>query len=187
MPFEPLREGPTAKLITLGLGLIPGVGLPLAGAYQLARVGSSIYRNLNPPQSGYTGPNDLFGVGAPGGNPGGTPVANNATATGSDFVDPTDPNNPSNYHLGNPGSQSSSGGRYGANGGMVMNNTTFNSARQPFSASYQQLAMPGSAIGPLRGGASSYFRPGSFIPGSNAGPAGYASSNSGYVRSRNII
>ncbi len=172
MPFEPLRENLTSKLITAGMGAIPVVGLPLAAAYQLARVGAGIYRNMNPPQSGYTGPNDLFGVGAPGSSA--APVAQPQAPVAA----PQPDQNVS------PSMQSHS---YGRVSNVTPMNTSYNAARSAFSPTFQQLAMPGSAIGPLTGGTNpGYIRPGAFLMGGN-NPAAWANANTGAVRQRNIL
>ncbi len=167
---------PTRQLIAGGLSaLFPPLGI----AYQGARLVNAAVKFGqdhfgSQPQASYTGPNDLFGVGAPSGSSS-APVAQPQAPVAA----PPDQNV-------SPSMQSSHS--YGRVSNVTPTNTSYNAARSAFSPTFQQLAMPGSAIGPLTGGTSApgYIRPGAFLMGGNQAAA-WANANTGNVRARNIL
>ncbi len=78
----------------------------------------------------------------------------------------------------------------GQNGGLLMNNRTYNSYRSPFGQTYQQLSNPGSMIGPTSGAVSNPYTPGTVLGGRQplgGPPSAAATAFSNTVKARNII
>jgi hypothetical protein len=165
MPFDPFR-GP-AKLSefqrqALGAGL-SAIFPPLGMAYQGGRLVNAAVQWFQ---------NRL------GTQPGQLPID-------------SETNNPPMYgpDTAAPGGAPSSAPSRAVSGPPLMNNTGYNQWRAPGSATYQQLAFPGSAIGPRTGspaGTGTEIRPGAFLMGGNARP-GFAAANYANILARNQL